>query len=784
MKSYSLTFLLVLLLGKCVLAQPLPQLGKNPIPDVVAAMTLEEKVSILVGPGMNMPGMNMPGMGGGTISETQKRVPGAAGVINGVPRLGIPAVVVCDGPSGVHPFNIGFSRAYYATAWPTATLLASSWDTTLLKQVGTAFGKEAKEYGIDIILGPGMNIHRNPLGGRNFEYYSEDPLISGSMAAALIKGMQSSGVGTSPKHFMANNQETNRNTVNTIISERALREIYLKGWEIMVKQSNPWTVMSSYNLLNGPYTSENKELLTTVLRDEWGFKGLVMTDWFGGRNPIAQQQAGNNLIMPGMPAHVKTIIDAVKSGKLDEKILDKNVADILHIIMLTPTYAGYKYSDHPDLKANARVARTAAAESIVLLKNNDKVLPLTSNESVAVFGNNGYELIAGGTGSGDVTRMYTVSLSEGLFKAGFIVQPDLQVTYTQYLESENAKRPKKNPFEEFMNPNQPIGEHPLGDGLLNKAAEQSKVAIIAIGRNAGEGTDRKIEGNYYLTDGEKSFIKKVAGAFHARNKKVIVVFNVASVTDVSQWQQEADAIVLAYHPGLEGGNALADIISGRVNPSGKLATTFPAAYSDDPTGKNFPGKEFPDRVVQGGFGMKAVEAEVTYEEGVYVGYRYYNTFGVKPAYEFGYGLSYTEFEFSPLKLSAAEFNQSITATVTVTNTGKVAGKEVVQLYLSAPTTKLDKPTSELKAFAKTGLLQPGESQTLTFTLKPTDLASYVAKLSTWVADAGTYTVRIGTSETTRQQAIFKLKKDILVLKTNKVLVPKVTINELKPAVKK
>jgi beta-glucosidase len=785
MKSYSLSFLLVLLLGKGVLAQqPMPQLGKNPIPEVVAAMTLEEKVSILVGPGMNMPGMNMPGMGGGTISETQKRVPGAAGVINGIPRLGIPSVVVCDGPSGVHPFNVGFSRAYYATAWPTATLLASSWDTTLVKQVGSTFGKEAKEYGIDIVLGPGMNIHRNPLGGRNFEYYSEDPLITGSLAGAMINGIQSNGVGTSPKHFMANNQESNRNTVNTIVSERALREIYLRGWEIMVKQSNPWTIMSSYNLVNGPYTSENKELLTTILRDEWGFKGLVMTDWFGGRNPVAQQEAGNNLIMPGTPVIVKTILEGVRSGKLDEKVLDKNVAGILSIIMSTPTYAGYKYSDHPDLKANARVARTAAAESIVLLKNQGGTLPVAPGTSVAVLGNNGYELIAGGTGSGDVTRMYTVSLSEGLFKGGFIVHPELQLAYTGYLETENAKRPKKSPFEEFFSPHTPINEYPIADELLARAATQSAIAIVGIGRNAGEGTDRKVDGNYYLTDAEKTFIKRVSSAFHAQNKKVVVVFNVASVTDVSQWQNDVDAIVLAYHPGLEGGNALADIISGRVNPSGKLASTFPAAYADDPTGKNFPGKEFSDRIVQGAFGQKAFEAEVVYEEGVYVGYRFYNTFGVKPAYEFGYGLSYTEFNYSPLKLGAAEFNQSITATITITNAGKVAGKEVVQLYLSAPATKLDKPAAELKGFTKTRLLQPGESQTVTFTLHPMDLASYATKLSTWVADAGTYTVRVGTSQTTKQQASFKLKKDILVLKTTKSLAPKVLINELKPLVKK
>lgn len=753
-----------------------PQLGKNPVREVVAAMTLEEKVNILVGGGMNVPGMPM--MGESEPTAAQKRVLGAAGTVVGIPRLGIPSLVVCDGPAGIHAFNSGKSRLYYATAWPIGTLLASSWDTTLVKKVGAAFGAEAKEYGIDILLAPGLNIHRNPLGGRNFEYYSEDPVITGNIAAAMVTGIQSSGVGVSAKHFFANNQETNRNTVNVIASERALREIYLRGWEILVKRAQPWTLMSSYNLVNGLYTAQNPELLTTILRNEWGYKGFVMTDWFGGNNPVAMMQAGNNLIMPGLPPQKQAIIDAVKVGKLDVSILDRNVTDILNIIMLSPTFKNYKYSDNPDLKTNAQLSREAAAESMVLLKNTNNALPINAGSTVALIGINGYDLIAGGTGSGDVTKMHTVSLAEGLFHSGFITNPELYLTYTKYLTEEGVKRPKKSMFEEFMNPTPPIAEYTLSTDVIAKMARIMDHAIISIGRNAGEGTDRKVEGNFNLKEDERALIKNVADAFHAQNKKVIVVLNIAGPIEVTQWRDQVDAILLAWQPGLEGGNAIVDILGGKVNPSGKLATTFPALYADDPTGKNFPGREFPDKVVIGMFGQKAVEAEVTYEEGIYVGYRYYNTFKVKPAYEFGYGLSYTDFTYSDLQLSSTTFKDKVTVSLTVTNSGKVAGKEVVQLYLSAPSTKLDKPSAELKGFAKTNKLNPGESQKITFTLAARDLASYQTKTNSWVADAGTYTVNIGTSQATKKSASFKLAKEIVVEKTNKVLVPKVPVTEL------
>jgi beta-glucosidase len=405
-------------------------------------------------------------------------------------------------------------------------------------------------------------------------------------------------------------------------------------------------------------------------------------------------------------------------------------------------------------------------------------LPIVVGSSVALIGNNGYELIAGGTGSGEVTKMYTVPLSEGLFHAGFATNPELYSMYTKYIEDETIKHPKKSMFEEFMNPTPPMEEYSLSTDLIAKAANTNDHAIISIGRNAGEGSDRKLDGNYNLTQNEKMLIKNVVDAFHAKNKKVIVVLNIAGPIEVASWRDNVDAILLAWQPGLEGGNAITDVLSGKVNPSGKLATTFPVAYADEPTGKNFPGKEFKDKPVQGMFGQKAFEAEVTYEEGIYVGYRYYNTFQVKPAYEFGYGLSYTDFTYSDLKLSSPTFTDKVTTTVTVTNSGKIPGKEVVQLYVSAPTSKLDKPATELKGFAKTGLLKPGESQTFTFALTARDLTSYQTKTNSWVADAGTYTVRIGTSQATTQSGAFKLAKEIIVEKTNKVLVPKSPINEL------
>ena len=574
------------------------------VKQVVAAMTLEEKARLVVGMGFKLPGMPPPtkkqmkegiDIGGFKLPPSDpdaynipEKVPGAAGRTHSIPRLGIPSITVADGPAGVRiqPKRDGdTTRTYYATAWPVATLLASSWDTTLVRKVGVAFGNEVREYGVDILLAPGLNIHRNPLGGRNFEYYSEDPLVAGRMTAAIVQGIQSNGVGTSIKHYTANNQETNRNSINTIVSERAMRELYLKGFEIGVKASQPWTVMSSYNKLNGTYTSERKDLLSTILRNEWGFKGFVMTDWFGGKDAVAQMRAGNDLLMPGGPPQTDAIIAAVKDGSLNIKDLNLNVERILNIIVKSPTFKKIKYSDQPDLAGHAAVARMAAAEGMVLLKDSADALPLKNVKKIALFGNTSYDIIAGGSGSGDVNKAYTISLLQGLTNAGYTADQGLVARYKSYMDDVKAKRPKPRNF--FTLP-PPIPEMDLS-GLLDEQADKADIAIITIGRNAGEGADRKVEGDFNLNNAERATIKAIANAFHAKGKKAVVVLNIGGVIEVSSWRDDVDGILLAWQPGLEAGNSIADVLSGKTSPSGRLATTFPVKYDDAASSKNFPG---------------------------------------------------------------------------------------------------------------------------------------------------------------------------------------------------
>jgi beta-glucosidase len=754
------------------------QFGKDPIKEIVKKMSLDDKVRVVVGKGFSMPGMTL-----GSNDKTPDKMPTISGHTIPNPKFGIPSIGMADGPSGIHRFVMTKKDSadnLFSTAWPVGTLLASSWDTALVRKVGIAFGSEIKSYGLDFILGPGVNIHRNPLGGRNFEYYSEDPLVSGSMASAIINGIQSQGVGATIKHFAANNQETDRASVNEIISERALREIYLRNFEIAIKRSQPWAVMSSYNLVNGTYTSESRDLLTTVLREDWGYKGLVMSDWFGGKDAAAQVYAGNNLMMPGNPTQVKAITEAVKSGKLSEAELDKNVEAVLNVLVHTLTAKNYDYPNKADLKGDAQISREAAAESMILLKNGENALPIKkSGATIALFGNHGYDLIAGGTGSGDVNKPYVVSLNEGLTNAGYKLDDALAQNYKAHLADYAAKHPKKSLMQELMNPTPFAPEYKFDAASAGQKADASDIAIIYIGRNAGEGNDRKVADDYELTSLEKDMITSVSDAFHAKHKPVIAVLNIGGVIDVTSFRDKVDAILLAWQPGQEGGNAIADVLSGKVNPSGKLATTFPESYNDVPSAKNFPGKEFPEKATQGMMG-KVIPAEVVYQEGVYVGYRYFNTFKVKPAYAFGYGLSYTKFSFSNLTLSNAAFNGKITATVTVTNTGSVAGKEVAELYLSAPHKSMDKPSEELKGFAKTKELKPGESQTLSFTLDSKSLASFDTAQSAWVADAGEYKVKIGaSSEDIKLEKSFNLTKSITVEKVHKALAPQVSIDELK-----
>ncbi|MDP4209137.1 MAG: glycoside hydrolase family 3 C-terminal domain-containing protein [Bacteroidota bacterium] len=732
-----------------------PQLGKNTIKEVIAAMTLQEKAYMVIGGGRNAAPSAFAD--GSMIGQTDFRVPGAAGITNAIPRLGIPSMVLADGPAGVriNPRRKGETRTYFATAFPAGITLASTWNPDVVKKVGEAFGNEVLEYGADIILAPGVNIHRNPLTGRNFEYYSEDPVVSGKIASAIITGLQSNGIGTSIKHFAANNQETNRSTIDAIISERALREIYLKGFRIAIKESEPWTVMSSYNLINGKHTSERKDLLSTILREEWGYQGYVMTDWGGSAfNLLDQMRAGNDVIMPGSTKQIKRIMSLVEHDSLDVKVLDQNIERILRIVLKSPSFNHYQYSNNPDLKAHAQVSRMAATEGMVLLENRKKALPFAKNvKKVALFGNISYALIAGGYGSGDVNKAYTISLARGLKNAGYQLDQEMDAAYGEY-----AKNYKNWPNELVITNEQ-----------INRLANDCDVAVLTIGRNSGETKDRAIDNNYCLKPNEKELLQRLASAFHDKGKKLVVVLNICGVIDTKDWKDIPDAILLAWQPGQEGGDAIADILSGKVNPSGKLATSFSQKYEDVPSAKNFPGLP------------AANPTEVVYQEGIYVGYRYYDTFKIPPVYEFGYGLSYTNFSIGAIKLNSTIIKDTIEFSTTVKNTGSVDGKEVVQVYISAPAKTIDKPVQELKAFAKTKLLKPGESQKLTFKIPVDDLASFYNDKNAWIAEAGNYILKVATSSRqVKQTASLILKNTVVTEKVHSVLHPPTTIDEYKP----
>jgi len=394
------------------------------VDDLLSQMTVEEKIHILKGSGM------ASGMG---MVDPEEGIPGVVGTIVATPRLGIPALNLSDGPAGlrIEPKREGIDRTFYCTAFPIATLLASTWNTDLAYKVGDAMGNEALEYGIDVILGPGANIHRHPFCGRNFEYYSEDPLVTGKIGAAMVNGIESNGIGTSVKHFVANNQETNRNFNDTRVSDRAMREIYLKGFEIIVEDAQPWTIMSSYNKVNGTYTAESKHLLTNVLRDDWGFEGLVMSDWFGGNDAVAMINAGNDLLEPGTKKQWNALTKGYEDGSLDMKAVDTSVKRILTLIFKSKKMKGYDYSENPDLEAHAEITRKSASEGMVLLKN-DNVLPLEKGKNAALIGVYSYDFIAGGTGSGDVNEAYTVSLEEGLANTGFSVSQKAKEAYQNH----------------------------------------------------------------------------------------------------------------------------------------------------------------------------------------------------------------------------------------------------------------------------------------------------------------------------------------------------------------
>ena len=768
-----------------------PKLSANNIDEVMKAMTLEEKAKLLVGGANNFFGDQAVVGGEATL------VAGAAGTSPAIPRLGIPATVLTDGPAGVRidPTRKGTTQTYYATGFPIGTCLASTWNTELVGKVGEAIGNETKEYRCDVILGPGMNLHRNPLCGRNFEYYSEDPFVTGKIAAAYINGVQSQGVGVSAKHFAVNSQETDRTSVDERLSKRAARELYLRGFEIAVRESDPWTIMASYNQVNGQFSMGNRDLLTSILRDDWGYKGIVMTDWIGirqGLETITEVQAGNDLMEPGQPAQVKEIVEGVKNGKLSMADVDRNVRRMLEYIVKTPSFHQYAATNKPDLKAHAAITRQSACEGIVLLKNAPfktrnaqsatPCLPWKDVKTVALFGENSYNFLSGGVGSGCVHTPYVVDMVEGLKNAGIKSSEVLTDIYRKYIDYARLKfqverHPAKWFQTEAMGP-QKYPEIGINSIAIDKEVRGADAAIITIGRQAGEGIDRDLETEFNLIPEERQLIVDVCQAFHAAGKPVVVIINSGSVIETASWKNYPDAIICAWQPGEEGGNSVADIMTGKVNPSGKLTMTWPNAATDHPSTKNFPGLvDFYSFQVMRSSGRKMSNYDYTnHDEDIYVGYRYFDTFQKEVSYPFGFGLSYTTFQYAQPKVKVN--GDVVAVTVTVKNTGSVSGKEVAQVYVTAPKGSIEKPAQELKAFAKTRELQPGESQVLTMQIPVRMLASFDEQGSQWLTEAGEYLFKIGaSSRDIRCTATAKVGE--YTEKTSNALAPKVKLNLMK-----
>ena len=714
------------------------------VEDLLPRLTIEEKIRLLKGSGMSS-----------AIGIGDNLVPGAAGTTVGIPRLGIPRLILSDGPAGlrIHSVRENDDKKYYCTAFPIGTLLASTWNKELVNEVGRAMGSEALDYGVDLILGPGVNIHRHPLCGRNFEYYSEDPILTGEIGASMINGIESNGVGATPKHFVANNQETSRNINNSIVSDRAMREIYLKGFEIIVKKSQPWAIMSSYNKVNGVYTSESKPLLTDILRDEWGYEGIVMTDWFGGNNPSEQIKAGNDLLEPGTKNIWDDLTKAYEDGDLSLKEIDLSVSRILGLIIKSKKMSNYDFTNEPDLDKNALITRRSASEGMVLLKN-EATLPFKDIKNIALMGSTSFNFIAGGTGSGDVEEAYTVSLEDALLESGYEINKLSKETFELHLKENEEAFEKKNPLFAMLDPSLPPEiDYPIK--LIKEFAKTSDLAIITIGRNSGETSDRLEKDDFLLSKKEFQMIKNTCEVFHSLGKKVLIVLNVGGVIETASWDDLPDAILVAWQAGQESGNSVVDIISGVVNPSGKLPMTFPVNLSDHGSAKNFPSgikatmTDFLMASIIGSSEEKPKQEQTKnidytiYEEGVYVGYRHFDKKEIDVSYPFGYGLSYTEFDYSDLKIKEEE--NVIKVTLKITNIGSFPGKEVIQIYTSKPDSNIDRPIKELRSFEKTSNIEVGESINLNFNIPISELSYWSVENSSWEIEKGVYDILVGSS---------------------------------------
>lgn len=621
-----------------------------------------------------------------------------------VERLGIPSIMMTDGPHGLRKQagesdHLGLNESVPATCFPSAVGLASTWNRDLIYDVGVALGKEARKEEVAVLLGPGANIKRSPLCGRNFEYFSEDPYVSAQLAAAHIKGVQSAGVGASLKHFAVNNQEHRRMSVDAIVDERTLREIYLASFEGAVKEAQPWTVMCSYNLVNGEYASEHKRLLTTILRDEWGFEGLVVSDWGAVNERAAGVEAGMDLEMPtSNGVGTQKILDAIEKGELDEQALDRAVTRILDLVVKSTSQ---KDLTDVDMGAQHQLARNVAREAVVLLKNESQLLPLEKSQRVAVIGELAKKPRYQGGGSSHINPY---QLDNAYDEVAHYTD---SVSYAQGYDLEKDK---------------------VDDQLIHEATEcarNSEVAVLFVGlpdRYESEGFDRE---HMSLPTNHEALIRSVLDA----QPNTIVVLSNGSPVEMP-WVDDVPAIIEGYLGGQAGGGAVADILYGVESPSGKLAETFPVKVEDNPSYLYFPGEG--DRV--------------EYREGIFVGYRYYDTKKIKPLFPFGHGLSYTTFSYENMTVSTHDLNDSenVTVTIQVKNTGSVKGKEIVQLYVHDKHSSVVRPDKELKAFDKVEL-EPGETKEVDLELDRRAFAYYNTDKEDWSVESGEFELRVGPS---------------------------------------
>lgn len=619
----------------------------------------------------------------------------------GIERLGIQPIVVADGPHGLRrskDVTTMINESFPATCFPVAVALSASWNVDLLHEMGQVLADESIALNTDILLGPGMNIKRSPLCGRNFEYFSEDPLLSGELASALVNGIQSKGVGTSVKHFAVNNQETRRHTVDAIVDERTLYEIYLAGFEIVVKKAQPWTIMCAYNGVNGEFCAEHRYLLNDVLREEWGFEGFIMSDWGAVHDRVAGIQAGLELEMPGPSPHrTQAVIDAVNSGDLAESVLNQAVERLLKIILKAQETP--KGQIDLDIEGHHTIARQIATECIVLLKNDNDILPLTGNEQLAVIGKAAHTPVYQGGGSSHINATKVDASLDFLRERSEL----------QYVEGDTTIELNQAAIDEAI--------------MTAKDADVVLMFLALPASIESEGYDRE---HIDLTAQQIALIKAVA----ALNKKIVVVLNNGSAVAMSEWLDDVDAVVEAWLPGQAGAGATVDVLYGDVNPSGKLAETFPIRLQDTPSYLNFPGER----------------NEVRYGEGIFVGYRGYEALERDVLFPFGFGLSYTQFEYSNLQISKSEFSLDdvLEVTVDITNTGQLSGKEIVQLYVHDIASKLPRPAKELKAFAKVSL-DIGETKTVTLSLNDRAFSYYDPAYGQWLAEVGDFEILVGSS---------------------------------------